>query len=95
MIAAAESSVSQVPHGTPTPDADDFFTPEFDPVPEPELVLEFEFETLLPVPELELFPETVSWPEISGKRKKKKGLVEPHHADDVNGTLHCWNVGKV
>jgi len=78
---AAERNVNQVPHGTPTPDADDFFTPEFEP--EPELVLEF--ETPLPVPELELLPETVSWPEVS---EKKRGLVEPI-------TESGWKVGGV
>ena len=60
----AESSVHVVPRDTVMLDADDFTLPEFEPVPE--LELEFEDVELL-VPEL--LPETVSWPEISGKRK--------------------------
>ena len=81
-IAAAERIVNKVPHGTPTPDtAPDFFTPEFEPVPEPVPELELELEAPVPVLELELLPETVSWPEISEKKNKKKkkrggGLVE-------------------
>jgi hypothetical protein len=48
-------------------DADDFTLPAFEP--EPELVLEFDFDALSPVPEPELLPETVSSPEISEKKE--------------------------
>lgn len=65
---AAESSVHEVPRDTAMPDADDFALPALEP--SPSLVLEFDV-VLVPVPGSELLPETVSWPEISEKKKKR------------------------